>query len=171
MKMQIQKRLKSQAGFTMVELVLYVVLVSIMFGVAARTFMAQADSYGFISQRNGAMSDAHYAIDRISYDILRVNLDEVESFDATSISFTDNTGVSTDYHFTGTALMRGQENFLDGVKSFTVVGYDANNAETENLNAVCRFKVTIETQPKQDEGSISLTTTITPRTMMYAGFQ
>jgi type II secretory pathway pseudopilin PulG len=165
--------IRNEKGFTMVEIVLYIVLSGILFNIAAQTLMGQINSYSFVAERKATMSDARYAINRISYDMMRIDPENITELDSDNISFTDFEGDATSYSFdpdTG-ILSKGAEHLLDSVQNFTIVAYDSSGTETEVIADARQFKFTITTAPKNNEGSMTLTTTIMPRSFMYAGYE
>jgi prepilin-type N-terminal cleavage/methylation domain-containing protein len=167
----LRTQLAMQGGFSLVELVLTVALIGILSNIVSQTMMTQTESYAFVSHRKTAMSDARYAINRIAYDAMRVEIEDITALSGNSIYFVDFNGLSTDYHVTSGNLMKGSELFLEGIQSFNIVAYDAAGIATLVLADVRKFKFTVVTVPKNGVAGVTLSTTVIPRTLLYAGYE
>lgn len=166
----LRTKLAVQSGFTLIELMLYVVLLGILANIVGQTLVTQFNSYNFVESRKVDMSDARYAINRIAYDAMRLEIANITSFNSSSIYFQDFNGVNTDYHVASGNLMKGSELFLEGIQSFTLVVYDAAGAVTTTLANARKFKFTVVTQTKNGVAGVTLTSTVIPRTLLYAGY-
>lgn len=172
-------RLRNNRGFTLVEIVMYITIAGLGLGVAYEAFTSQVDSYSFIAQRKMAMTDARYAVNRMTYELMRVESDDITSITDHQISFTDLNDASTNFQLSGSgdsqALYRGSEKLLDHVKTFDVKYYDEDGNQLEandaNVSQVRKFEITITTAEQGEEGEVSLSTTITPRAFVYDNYQ
>ncbi len=170
------KKLKgNERGFSLVEIVLSMVIVGILSGVASQVLGTSIDSYSFIKNRQAALSDVRYAVNRMAGELLKVGSADLISVSGSDIQFTDKSGVATSFQ-SGTvsgklALMRGGEVLATPIQSFSVVAYDQQGAATTVAASIRRFKVRVSTAPVDKEGSLSVTTSIFPRAFLYQGYQ
>lgn len=159
----------------MIELILSLVICSIIVGVTSQIMKTHIDAYSFITNRHTALSDASYALNRISYELMRIKTADILAVSNTSISFVDSNGANATFA-TGanggkTALFRGAELLVTPIQSFAVAAYDQNNVLTAVIANIRKFKITITTAPVAAEGSLTLSTMITPRAFVYANYQ
>ncbi|MDO8518976.1 MAG: prepilin-type N-terminal cleavage/methylation domain-containing protein [Deltaproteobacteria bacterium] len=162
-------------GFTMIEMVLYMVVAAIITGVTVHVMRTHVNAYSFITNRHTALSDVSYALNRMSYELLRVETAEITAIAADSIDFTDDDGNAASFETAanadGTGLYRGDELLISPVTSFDLVYYDLNGIETNVIADVRSIKMTVVTAPQDTEGSITLSTMVTPRAFVYENYQ
>jgi hypothetical protein len=174
------RRLKNSKGFTLVEAVLGLVMGAMVLGVTSQTLLNNMDSYTFVANRKSALGDARYAMDRMSYELLRVDSADLVAIEPTRIRFTDDTGTLTSFRL-GTngdtlALFRDTDLLVDKISSFalTYLDNDGNTVAPDavNIPQVKRIKITLTTEEVDDEGQITLSTTVTPRVFIgYSNYQ
>lgn len=169
------KQIHNQLGFTMIELVLSLTICAIIVGVASQIMQTHINAYSFITNRHTALSDASYALNRITYELLRIKTADILAVNNNSISFLDMNGANatfaTGINGGNTALFRGAELLVTPIQSFDVAAYDQNNILTMTIANIRKFKITITTAPVDTEGSLTLSTMITPRAFVYANYQ
>lgn len=175
------QRLKRTGGFSLIEVVLALVISAMVVGVTTEGMLNSVDSYSFIANRKSALGDVRYAMNRISEDMLRVNSGDITTTNATEIRFTDETAAATSYRLatngSGLGVFRGADLMVDKVSAFTVAYYDGNgNVLDPTLGGTPsntrRVKFTITTAPVSGEGSVTLTSTVTPREFLgYNNYQ
>lgn len=176
---KLSNRLRSARGFTLVEIVMYIVLAGLGMGVAYQSFVGQVDSYAFLAQRKATLADARYAMNRMTYELLRVETADISAISADGIYFTDQNGNNTSFKLEATgdslAINRGTEKLLDHVQEFAIKYYDESDTELDahegNIASVRRIEISITTKEQGNEGDLNLTTKITPREYIYANYQ
>lgn len=144
-------------------------------GMTSTTMTSQLEAYSFITSRQDALSDARYALNRISNELMLLGSGDVEAISDTSIQFVDSSGVSSTFSSANnagqTAIFRSAEVLLTPVQDFSLAYYDENNAVTADPAQVRQIQVSLATAPRGEEGSISLTTRITPRAFIYESYR
>jgi len=174
--------LSNDRGFSLLELLLSITIAGLIFGVAAETMIRQADTYAFVSNRKATIADIRHTVNQITYEFLRLETSDIIDISDSNIDFIDHNGDSTDFHLdTGAAagtlsLYRGSNEVLKNVSSFELEYQDETgailDAIEEEISNVRRVKVTITTEAVGEEGNISLSTMITPRSFIgYNNFQ
>jgi prepilin-type N-terminal cleavage/methylation domain-containing protein len=170
--------LKCQKGFTLIEMVLYVVVSGLILATASQLLLSQVESFSFMTSRQTVVADTRYALNRITGELILIETDDISSIASDEIQFTDSTASATSFRSNTSgddlALFRGDEMLLDSIESFDLKYYDANDNELfsdEEINDIRRVEVTITTKEKADEGSITLTTMVIPRNFLYSGYQ
>lgn len=174
------KQLRNQNGFSLLELILALLVGGIVIGVSSQTLVSNVDSYSFITNRKAALGDVRYAINRISHELLRIGESDLQNIDSTRIDFYDSDGTLANFRL-GTnganlGLFRGSDLLVDRVSTFSLEYYDGDgnvvSPTSGNETLVKRIKMTITTEPKNDEGSITLSTVVTPRVFIgYSNYQ
>lgn len=171
----LKKRLASLGGFSLVELVLYISLSSIVVGITSYVMVAQLDTYAFVSERQGSLADASYTMGRISNELTYVETSDLVNVDNDAITFVDTTGnnVSLALDNTGPTptITRNGETLLDDVVAFTLDYYDINNNATTTIADIRRITVTLTCGDVNNQGNITLTKSITPRNFIYANYE
>ena len=169
----------NQKGISLVEIVLFITLSSIIGGVTMHVISNQVSAYSFITNTQNNLSDARSALTLISNELL--HLDEGAILDATdtSIDFVDYNSNTTDFHTANnngnTALMRGDKILLAAVESFALTYYDQNNNvianPSTNVSDIRKIQISFTTKALGNEGTLALTTTLTPRHFIYEDYQ
>jgi prepilin-type N-terminal cleavage/methylation domain-containing protein len=106
---------RTQNGFSLIELVLVIMLVS-MLSVFATRFMAQAmNAYIMVQNVTDSTWQARLAYSRMMRDLRQIRSPtDLTIFTNTECSFTDMTGASFDYVFTGSQLTLNGQVLADG---------------------------------------------------------
>lgn len=172
--------LNSIRGFTLVELMLSIVIAGAIFGIAAETMIRQADTYSFIANRKSTIADARHALNQMVDELLHVETSDITTITASSITFVDKSGGSTSYSLStdgsNLAIFRGSNVILPNVSAFDIEYQDENGtaltASTGQIPNVRRIKLTITAAATANEGDISISTLVTPRSFIgYTNYQ
>lgn len=175
--------LLNHRGFTLLELLLAMTVAGIIFGVATETMMRQADTYSFVSNRKTTMASLRHTMKQITYEFMRLSTDDILDISPTKIEFINFDGDDTSFHIdTASAgdgslsLYSGSDEILLNTQSFDLEYQDGSGNELdedpEQIDEIRRIKVTISTEAQANEGSITLSTLITPREFIgYNNFQ
>ena len=167
-------KIKNQNGFSMIEMILSIVISGIILGVTVQVMRTHIDAYSFITNRDTALSDASYALNRMAYELLRVDTADILTIAEDSIEFTDDDGNAASFE-TGPSgdddgLFRGDELLLTPVDSLLITYYDINSVETAVIADIRKIELTLITAPLGTEGSITLKTMVTPRAFIYENY-
>lgn len=172
--------IRDQRGFTLLELVLSIVVGGVIFGIASETLVRQADTYSFIANRKNSIADVRFGMNKISHELLRLETSDIQAISPTGISFLDENGQGASFSLgqdgSSLSVYRGNDALVEDVAS---IDFEYHNGDGEvidavdaNIDDVRRIKVTITTEPKGDEGAISISTTVVPRSFIgYANYQ
>ncbi|MBF0104167.1 MAG: hypothetical protein HQM16_02460 [Deltaproteobacteria bacterium] len=173
-------RLKSSGGFTLFEIVLSIVIAGIIFGVASETMIQQAKTYSFIANRKTTIADVRYAVNRMVHEIRYFETTDISSITASSMSFIDEDGQPATFSLSASggslAVFRNSDVIIPKVEDFDIEYQDGTGAVLEpvdgSITDVRRFKITVTTEPMDEEGSITLSTTVIPRSFLgYVNYQ
>ncbi|MBX7149267.1 hypothetical protein K1X76_09275 [bacterium] len=167
--------LKTNKGFSIIEAVLTISIMSLMFGVASQAMISNLSTYAFISNRQAALSDMRYAMNLVTNELTRLSSANIQSISATSITFRDINGNNATYSSSTqngvTSLMKNNEKLASPISGFTLAYLDQNGNTTAAISSVRKIKVTMTSAQKDNEGNISLTTMIIPRNFLYSNYQ
>lgn len=174
-----QLRLKNQAGFTLIEMMLALVVGGLLLAFLSQFFLEQANTYAFVSNRKSTVSDIRYAMNRMNHELMRVDPgSDITSFDTTNVYFNDTTGTPTNYRLATLAtgelgIYRGPDLMISNVKTFHLEYYDNSGGILNPLTSVpsdiARIQIKILSDPQLNEGDIVMRTTVTPRSVI--GYQ
>ncbi len=176
------KRLSNQLGFTLIDLILSISIMLLMGAFIAEFMGTQTKTLMNVANRQEAMGDARFALNRISYELMRVDpATEITAFTGTTVYFRDDTGVNTSFRMDtiiggGLGLYRGTTLLLGYIDSFTITYYNSAgavlNPATATANQIVRMRVKIVTADDEGEGKRALQTAVTPRSVIgYENFQ
>ena len=172
--------LKNHSGFTIVEILLAMIITMIIFGIAAETIFQQANTYFFVSNRKSTVADMRHALNNISSELIHIESDDITDISSTNINFTDVNGSNSSYNIAmdgyQLSLYKGNAVILPNIDSFTIEYQDGlgNDLDpiNDNIDGVVRIKLTVTTEGTANEGDITLSTTIVPRSFLgYSNFQ
>lgn len=166
-----RKSLANQKGFSLLEIILSLFLISVLFAVTSLIMTKGMDSYIFASDRESLLDDAGYAVDRMTREIQRLGSGSLTSISSTQIDFTDSLGNSTSFRLNGTSLYRGNDLLLKGVMSFSFTGYDSAGNVTAQAENVRRILFTLSVLPTGQSSAIKSQSSIFLRNYMYLNYK
>lgn len=172
-----QNKFFSQTGFTLIEFITVLVITSFIVIYTSQTTINSINAYATYSQRHLGLSDARHAINRMSFEILKIKTSDIISISDNRIDFIDDDGNPTNFRLNVNgnhlSLLRGNVVLLDDVRQFSFLYYDASNLElmpdAANINDIRRIGLSLKTEPVDGEGSITIATTLVPRS--FVGYQ
>lgn len=164
-----------QRGFTLIELVLYLVISAILFGVTAQLMRTQVDAYALMSGRQSALSDARYTLNRMASELILIRTADIISIAPDNLQFMDTGGNLTSFRL-GTAggvptIFRGNDALLSPMQAFQINYYDQNEQPTAVLANIRKFQVNLTMAAQGTEGNLSISTMVTPRNFVYTNYQ
>lgn len=175
-----QRVIKNRNGFSLIELILALFVGTLLIGLTFETVINNVDSYAFQADRRSAMADARQALNRMSHELLRIESADISNITPTMISFFDEDNNYTDFRLTtnngNLVVMRGSQILVDRVSSLTFNYYDETGTsitpDPVNINLVRQIEMSLSTISINEEGTITLTTKVTPRSFVgYSGYE
>ncbi len=123
------RRLRRHEGFTLVELVLTMTVLSILFAVTPLIFQPVLDAWSVDAPRQAETDTLSYAMSRMMDEIATVQ-DKTGVLTATAIRFrfNDGTGAVVDYQLNAGNLMWNNNILARNVQSLSFTYSDVNNA-------------------------------------------
>lgn len=164
---------RAQSGFTMTDLILSSLLVSIIVIAVAPIFAGAVASYALASQRMRVVGDTRNALMQMEREIIGLTSNTLTGIAATQISFTDINGAATDYHLVAGnpgSVQRGNAVVLPSATALTFTYYDGNGVITNVIANVRRIGIQI-TGSTANQGSLTLRSIVFPRNFLYSNFQ
>lgn len=147
-------------GFTLIEMVFVIIILSIIALIASRVMGAAFNSYYDNQNIVNANEQGRLALERMVRDIHAVNSpSSVTTANATSLTFTDVNGNAVTYALSGSQLQRNGVTLADGVNTLTFGYYDGAGAVTGTTTAIRYINVTLNIT--QNSVNYTLVTTIT----------
>jgi prepilin-type N-terminal cleavage/methylation domain-containing protein len=151
-------------GFTLLELVMVMVLLSIMTAAVGILVIHIVN----LSRTHYAMTDMsrqlQFALRRIQTDMRQMRSHptlNLARMGTTAITFTTIAGKSVNYHLSGHMLMRNQKMLADGIESLQFHYYQSNGRIAQRADQVSYINIALT---KQTQGHyFRLMTTLFPR--------
>lgn len=162
-------------GFTLIETVLTIVIVSIIAGVSAKILLSGLDTYSFITSRKDATQHARVAMDRMVSELTLMESSDIRFISDDNLTYLDSDGIVSSFK-TDTAngqlsLVRNDK-FLAGPLGFIDFDYlkpDGSRAPAAHF--VNRINIELSVDALGGYGSITLRTEVYPRGIMYDNFR
>lgn len=151
-------------GFSLVELVIVIVILSIIAAIGSKVIQAGFNSYFTNQNVTTANVQARLALERMTRDIHAINSSaSITTASASQLVFTDVNGNAITYQLTGTQLMRNTQVLADGINTLTFSYLDRNAAVTAVLANIRYVTVTLNIT----SGNVNYTLRTTINTMNY----
>ena len=175
-----RQHIGTSKGFTLIEIILTMLIITIVFGVAAEVLLQQADAYSYVNNRKSALQDVRYGMYEMKVELEKMQSTGLNSITSTAIAFIDDKGVGTDFHLgshgSDMAVYHGTEILIDCVAGFGIDYYDANGLvlvpSSTTKAQVRRIKFNVSTEEQGSEGQINMSMQVTPRDFLgYKNFQ
>jgi len=171
--------MNKRRGFTFIETILSVLIVSIIAGVAAKVLITGLDVYALVVNRNNAFQSARSAMDRIEDELVLLKWTDITWMSNTRFGFFDTNGVSTDFEKvnvyksgrTVPCINRGSDFLAGEVIALDFDYYKDDGTATIWSFEVKRINVDITVQALANAGTVHLRTDIFPRNFMYSNFE
>lgn len=167
-------------GFTLLEVILTMLIMTIVFGVAAEVMLQQADAYSYVNHRKSALQDARYGMYQMKIELEKMKTTGLNNITGTEIDFINDKGVATNFHLgmhgADLAVFHGTEVLIDRVELFGIDYFDASGAVLAPSMAtkplVRRIRFNVRTAEQDNEGPINMSAQVIPRDFLgYKNFK
>lgn len=163
-------------GFTMIELILAITLISMTIVGTASIIIKALDTYGMARQRRDAVQAGRYALDRISRELRQIASPATYILIASGTKFRYATQLVplqfVEFTFAGGQLTRDSNllvSNLTGTNGWTY--YNAAGLPAAGIADIVRVRITLNADTGVAEyGTVPLQTDIYLRNRYYAGF-
>jgi hypothetical protein len=178
MKRKQIKQSKGDSGFVLVESILSWTLLAIIGLTFAVLFTFGLECFIKIASRKEALSNARFAVNRITQELLPLPPSNLISISPTQISFKDPTGANTDFHSQidsgATSLYRGMDLLAKNLSAFSFSYYDTDGNpinDYTNVAGVRRIQMDISVKDINSINNVSVRGEVYPRNFYYNNFQ
>lgn len=156
---------KKQRGFTLIELVFVIMLMSIIAGISSVVISSGFKAYLASKNVIGADWQARYALERMARDIRAIQSPRsIITASARQLSFTDTNDHAISYSLSGNSLMLNEANIVaDGVQSLAFSYFDKNGVNTAILANIRYVTITLNIILNNTDFAIS--TSVYPRNL------
>jgi len=170
---------RKKRGFTFVETLLTVVIISVIASIVAKILLVGLDSYALIVNRHDALQTARLAMERMVDEIVMFESSDIYGIYNTRLNFNDVYDDSTNFRKTN-ATMGGQSvpciyrkgDFLAGNVTLLDFDYYRDNGSATTLpSRVRRINVDFTVQAGAGAGTVHVRTDVFPRAFMYDNFE
>lgn len=162
-------------GFTIIEMILAMVIVSIIVVSIAQMMLKGIDSYSLIVDRREAVQGARLAANIMSTELATITspATDISSISATSITFTPaGGGGAITYLVSGSNLLRNSKVLASSVTAATGFTYfTSGGAVTSDAAQVHRIGITVAvTAQNPANGTVTVKENVYLRNRYYSGF-
>jgi prepilin-type N-terminal cleavage/methylation domain-containing protein len=125
---------KNFAGFTLIEIVVTMMVLSIITVICSRILGAGLTSYVAAQNISDADWQMRVALESMTREIRNIRSDsDITAATATTLSFTDNFNTAISYSYSGNTILQNSQILAEGVTAFAFTYY--NNALTATTTA------------------------------------
>ncbi|MBI2343770.1 MAG: prepilin-type N-terminal cleavage/methylation domain-containing protein [Deltaproteobacteria bacterium] len=162
--------MRATRGFTMTELILGMLIMSIVALAFAPLLTQTVASYSLAASRSRALHDARHAMFQITRELLLLDAGDLQGINGSQLQFVDENNVATEYSQTGTNVFRGQTMLVPNVNALTFNYFDDQGNITNVIASVRRISIVlrVDTPP---QGIFTLRSEVFPRSFVYTNFQ
>lgn len=129
--------MKKHIGFTLLELVIVMVLISIMAAMSSRLILQGVNSYTKSQTISTTDWQGSYALDHMTREIRSLDSSsDITTATASQFSFTDGTNTAITYQVTGGNLVEGANTLASNASSVVFTYYDRSGAVTSTVNLI-----------------------------------
>lgn len=151
-------------GFTLIEVVITIVILSIIAAISSRVLAAGFNAYLINQNITNADTQARLAFGRMTRDIHAINSSSsITTATATQLAFTNINNTSITYQLSGSQLTYNSQILADGITSLAFTYFDSSGASTSVLSAIRYITVTLGL----NQGGVNYTMRTTINTMNY----
>lgn len=159
---------RSTFGFTLIEVIVSMVLLGIVAALAGLGLATGVKGYVFARENAELSQKGQVATERIRRELM--NMRSVDSFDATSISYSSSLGGGTiglDGSVVRLVIGDGDlstgDILVDSVSSFTMTRTDNSITGAHGTGQTTTISITLELEHVTGSGTVSLSTTVNAR--------
>ncbi|HEV2614607.1 MAG TPA: prepilin-type N-terminal cleavage/methylation domain-containing protein [Gammaproteobacteria bacterium] len=147
-------------GFTLIELVIVIVILSVIAAIGSKVIGTAFNSYADNQSIVNANEQGRLALERMVRDLHAINSpSDVTTANASSLTFNDVNGNAVTYSLSGTQLQRNGIALADGINTLTF-GYYGGTGAAAGTNAAIRY-INVTLNITQNSVNYTLATTIT----------
>ncbi len=108
-------QLKSENGFTLLELVVSIVLIAIIGTIIISVIANQTESFNRVMNRTVGLADSRKAIQMVRKDVQNLTIANITSMTGDQLGFIDNNGNNVTYIKAGSNFSRNDKSILSGL--------------------------------------------------------
>jgi prepilin-type N-terminal cleavage/methylation domain-containing protein len=158
-----RRRLK-QAGFTLIELVMVMVIMGIISVVVGKILFQTYQAFATSQNITNADWQGFVALERMSDEIKAIrSSSDISTIAASNLVFTDINGNSVQFQLSGTNLLRNSQTLASGIQSLTF-GYQSSSGSTTATASLVRY-ITISLTVTQGTITTTFSTMVGTRGM------
>jgi prepilin-type N-terminal cleavage/methylation domain-containing protein len=160
--------MRLQNGFTLIEMVMVILVLSIIVGMAGSLLSQGLNTFSAGENIIDANWQGQIGMERMIRDILGIrSVNDISSASASTLSFTNTNGDTLSYTLSGTSITLTQNGssavLADGVQSLAFNYYDQNGSVTATPTAIRYVQITMNVT--KNNVNYLLTTRIYPRNL------
>ena len=163
----------NRKGFTLIEALLSIVVISALVAAVAHTMIKGMDSYSIIADRREALQEARLAVNMMSDELQTIAnpATDISAISATSITFTPAAGGSVTYSIVGTELRRDSKTLAQNVTASSgFIYYTAGGGITSTPSLIYRIHIRVEISSTALHGNVQINSNVYLRNRYYNAF-
>lgn len=141
--------IKNNKGFTLIEILVTLVAMTILFGVGAQVLNNALLSWNIVTLRKGMLCNIRLGMTRMLHDIRQADITKITTAEPAHFVFTDINNKTCDFEQVGTNLLRNGNILADSLKisnglQFTYL--DLNGNAVSVASEIYRVKIRLDFQ-------------------------
>jgi prepilin-type N-terminal cleavage/methylation domain-containing protein len=135
---------KNSAGFTLIEIIVTMIVLSIITVICSRILGAGLTSYVAAQNISDADWQMRIALESMTREIRNIRSDsDITAATATTLSFTDNFNSAISYTYSGNTILQNSQILADGVTAFAFTYYTNAAVVTTTASAVSAVQLNV----------------------------
>ena len=167
MKNNIKTHTKNNAGMTLIEILLVIVIIGVLVGCLAPIIAGTVDAWMFNTERTAMLEEGRTSIFRMAREIRMIRgAPYITTADPTVLEFQDYYGNNVRLEQSGTDLLHNSNNMASGLKTtggLIFQYFDGNDIQTTVKANIRRIVVALTLE--NNSGALSLQNQVCPRNL------
>lgn len=146
---QLEYLIKNNKGFTLIEILVTLVAMTVLFGIGAQILNTTMLSWKIVTLRKGMLYNSRLGMIRMLHDIRHADIMKITTFNPTHLVFTDINNITSDFEQVGTNLLRNGNILADSLQSKNGIQFiylDPNGDAAAVGTSIRRVKIRLNLQ-------------------------
>jgi prepilin-type N-terminal cleavage/methylation domain-containing protein len=165
---------RRKRGFTLVEMLLAMIIISVLVAAMSQLLIVGLDSYRLVVDRREALQKARLAMNMMVAELTTIAdpATKISSISPTAISFANASDVAVTYQISGSNLLRNSKVLAPSIAGGSGFQYYKADGNTANLASdVHRMKITLVVNSEEtSHGNVTLISDVYLRNRYYVNY-
>ena len=135
---------RNQSGYTLMEVVIVVVIISILAVVVVDIIYLQAVNFNQVFNRSILLAEWRKTLAQLRTDVQEIASDNITTMKSNRLTFINFDGQTTDYEYSSNVLNRNGNSIAEWVQSDPFQYLDGNQVTTTDSDSLAFIRVTLD---------------------------